>query len=241
MKRDYHRNFILNLIDSFNYAINGLITAVGTERNMKIHYAVAIFVLISSLFFDLSRVEYILLLTTISLVIIAELINTAIEKVVDMITEEYHPIAKIAKDIAAGAVLIAAVNSVAIGYLLFFDRIENVRSAVILRITNSPIHLTLVAILLVLVITIGLKALLKKYSIGTPLQGGAVSGHSSLAFCCATIISTMSDNIIITILAFIMALLVAESRVEGKIHTTLEVVSGGILGILIGVLIFQIF
>lgn len=241
MKRDYKKNFILNLIDSFNYAINGLITAVGTERNMKIHYTVAIFVLISSLFFDLSRVEYILLLITISLVIISELLNTAIEKVVDMVTEEYHPIAKIAKDISAGAVLIAAVNSVAIGYLLFFDRIDNVRSAVILRITNSPIHLTLVAILLVLVITIGLKALLKKYSIGTPLQGGAVSGHSSLAFCCATIISTMSDNIIITILAFIMALLVAESRVEAKIHSTLEVVSGGILGILVGVLIFQIF
>lgn len=241
MKRDYKPNFILNLIDSFNHAINGLITAVGTERNMKIHYGVALFVLVSSLFFNLSRVEYILLLITISLVIVAELFNTAIEKVVDMVTEEYHPLAKLAKDIAAGAVLIAAINSVAIGYLLFFDRLDSARSAVIMRITDSPTHLTLVAILLVLVITLGLKALLSRLSKGTPLQGGAVSGHSSLAFCCATIISTMSDNIIITILSFIMAILVGESRVEGKIHSTLEVVSGAILGILVGVLIFQIF
>lgn len=241
MKREYKSSFLLNLIDSFNYAIDGLIIAVGTERNIKIHYGAAIVVLISSLFFDLSRVEYMILLLTISLVIIAELLNTAIEKTVDMITEEYHPIAKIVKDIAAGAVLLAAVNSVAVGYLLFFDRIEVVRSVVILRITNSPTHLTLVAILLVLVLTVGLKALFHKFSKGTPLHGGAVSGHSSLAFCSATIISTMSENIIITILAFIMALLVAESRVEGKIHSTLEVVAGSVLGILVGILIFQIF
>ncbi|MFB0972603.1 MAG: diacylglycerol kinase, partial [Neofamilia sp.] len=62
MKRDYKQNFLLNLIDSFNYAINGLITAVGTERNIKIHYGTAIIVLFSSLFFDLSRVEYMILI-----------------------------------------------------------------------------------------------------------------------------------------------------------------------------------
>lgn len=240
MKRDYNKNIFLVLIDSFNYAINGLIIAVGTERNIKIHYGIAILVLFSSLFFNLSRVEYIVLLLTITLVIASELFNTAIEKTIDLITEEYHPLAKIVKDISAAAVLLAAINSIAVGYLLFFDRIEAVRNTVILRITNSPAHLTLIAILLVLVLTLGLKVLLEKYSKGTPLQGGAVSGHSSLAFCSATIISTMSDNIIVTILAYLMALLVAESRIEGKIHTTLEVVSGSLLGILVGVLIFQI-
>lgn len=240
MKRDYNKGFVLSLVDSFNYAINGLVTAVGTERNIKIHYGIAIIVLFSSLFFDLSRVEYIILLFTVTLVIVAELINTAIEKTIDLITEEYHPLAKVVKDIAAGAVLLAALNSIAVGYLLFFDRLDAVRNIVILRITNSPTHLTLIAILLVLVLTLGLKVILKRFSKGTYLHGGAVSGHSSLAFCCATIISTMSNNIIVTILAFIMALLVAESRVEGKIHSTLEVVGGSVLGILIGVLIFQI-
>ncbi|WP_054252320.1 diacylglycerol kinase [Neofamilia massiliensis] len=240
MKRDKNKNIILALIDSFNYAINGLIIAVETERNMKIHYSAALIVLFLSMFFNFSRVEYILLLLTISFVIVAELMNTAIEKTIDLVTEDYHPLAKVAKDIAAGGVLLAAINSVAVGYLLFFDRLDQVRSAVVLRITQSPSHLTLMAILLVLVITLGLKALLKGYSKGSHLQGGAVSGHSSLAFCCATIISTSADNTIITILAYIMALLVAESRVEGKIHSTLEVVAGSLLGILVGVLIFQI-
>lgn len=240
MKRDKNKNIVLALIDSFNFAINGLITAVEKERNIKIHYGVAILVLFSSLFFNLSRVEYIILLLTISFVIVAELMNTAIEKTIDLVSPEYHPLAKVVKDVAAGGVLLAAINSVAVGYLLFFDRLDEVRSIVLLRITNSSTHLTLIAILLVLVLTLGLKTILKRFSKGTHLQGGAVSGHSSLAFCCATIVSTMSDNIIVTILAFIMALLVAESRVEGKIHSTLEVVSGSVLGILIGVLIFQI-
>lgn len=241
MKRDYNKGFVLSLVDSFNFAINGLITAVGTERNIKIHYGAAIIILFSSLFFDLTRVEYMILLMTITLVIVTELINTAIEKTIDLITEEYHQLAKVVKDIAAGAVLLSAINAVAVGYLLFFDRLNSVRDVVILRITNSPTHLTLIAILLVLVLTLGFKVLFKKYSKGTHLHGGAVSGHSSLAFCAATIISTMSENIIITILAFVMALLVAESRIEGKIHSTIEVVVGSVLGLLIGVLIFQAF
>lgn len=241
MKRDYNKGFVLSLVDSFNFAINGLITAVGTERNIKIHYGAAIIILFSSLFFDLTRVEYMILLMTITLVIVTELINTAIEKTIDLITEEYHQLAKVVKDIAAGAVLLSAINAVAVGYLLFFDRLNSVRDVVILRITNSPTHLTLIAILLVLVLTLGFKVLFKKYSSGTHLHGGAVSGHSSLAFCAATIISTMSENIIITILAFVMALLVAESRIEGKIHSTIEVVVGSVLGLLIGVLIFQVF
>lgn len=241
MKRDYNKGFVLSLVDSFNFAINGLITAVGTERNIKIHYGAAIIILFSSLFFDLTRVEYMILLMTITLVIVTELINTAIEKTIDLITEEYHQLAKVVKDIAAGAVLLSAINAVAVGYLLFFDRLNSVRDVVILRITNSPTHLTLIAILLVLVLTLGFKVLFKKYSKGTHLHGGAVSGHSSLAFCAATIISTMSENIIITILAFVMALLVAESRIEGKIHSTIEVVVGSVLGLLIGVLIFQVF
>lgn len=241
MKRDYGKGFILSLVDSFNYAINGLITAVGTERNIKIHYGAAIVALFSSLFFDLTRVEYMVLLITITLVIAAELFNTAIEKTIDLITPEYNDLAKVVKDVSAAGVLIAALNSIAVGYLLFFDRLNAVRDVVILRITNSSTHLTLIAIILVLVLTLGLKVLLRKFSKGTHLHGGAVSGHSSLAFCAATIISTMTDNIIITILAFIMALLVAESRIEGKIHTTIEVVTGSVLGILVGILIFQIF
>lgn len=233
-------SLIQNLIDSFNYAIRGLITAVSEERNMKIHYAVALLVLFASLFFDLSKVEYMALFITVVLVIVSELFNTAIEKFVDLVSPEYNENAKIIKDVSAGAVLLTAINSVIVGFLLFFDKLDAIRTNTVLAITESPIFLTVIAIVLVTVITLGLKAAFSRYSSGTALQGGAVSGHTSVSFCAATIISTISDNLVVTILSYFMAFLVAESRIEGKIHSFYEVLAGGVLGTLIGVLIFQI-
>lgn len=240
MKNRDDNSFLHNLIDSFNYAINGIIVAVKSERNMKIHYLTAVLVLIVSLLFDLSRVEFLFLIFAISLVIITELINTAIEKTIDMVSPEYHKLAEISKDMAAGAVLIAALNSLVVAYVLFFDRLDALGRPLIFRINNSPTHLTVVAILLVLVLTLGLKALLRKKSPGTHLHGGAVSGHASLAFCSATIISLLAENTIITILAYILALLVGQSRIEGRIHSVVEVIFGGLLGVLVGILIFQV-
>ncbi len=239
MKRE-NKSTGLRLIDSFNYAINGVITAVETERNMKIHYTVAILVLLSSLFFNFNRTEFMLLFFTISLVIISELFNTAIEKTIDLVSPDYHPLAKIVKDIAAGAVFIAAMNSLVVGYMLFFERLSTMGDILLLKITNSPMHMTIIAIMLVLIFTIGLKIAFKHLSHGTHLHGGAFSGHSALAFCSATIISTIAANTIVTFLAYIMALLVAESRVEGRIHTVAEVIAGGVMGLLVGVLIFQV-
>ncbi|MFY9612400.1 MAG: diacylglycerol kinase [Tissierellaceae bacterium] len=228
-----------SIIDSFNYAVSGIILSLKTERNMLIHYIIAILVLGLSLFFDFTRVEFLLLLFAISLVLTLEMINTAIEKTVDMVTKEYHPYARIAKDISAGAVLIASVNALIVGYLLFFDRLSAFSEGMIFKIKKSPVHLTFIALLLVVLLTIGLKA--KYYrGRGTHFQGGMVSGHSAVAFCVAAIISFLVENILVISLAFGLALLVAESRVEGKIHTLIEVVLGGVLGIIVAILAFQI-
>src|SRR5690554_939370 len=228
-----------SIIDSFNYAVSGIILSLKTERNMLIHYIIAILVLGLSLFFDFTRVEFLLLLFAISLVLTLEMINTAIEKTVDMVTKEYHHYARIAKDISAGAVLIASVNALIVGYLLFFDRLSAFSEGMIFKIKKSPVHLTFIALLLVVLLTIGLKA--KYYrGRGTHFQGGTVSGHSAVAFCVAAIISFLVENILVISLAFGLALLVAESRVEGKIHTLIEVVLGGVLGIIVAILAFQI-
>ncbi|MFY9214860.1 MAG: diacylglycerol kinase [Tissierellaceae bacterium] len=228
-----------SIIDSFNYAVSGIILSLKTERNMLIHYIIAILVLGLSLFFDFTRVEFLLLLFAISLVLTLEMINTAIEKTVDMVTKEYHPYARIAKDISAGAVLIASVNALIVGYLLFFDRLSAFSEGMIFKIKKFPVHLTFIALLLVVLLTIGLKA--KYYrGRGTHFQGGTVSGHSAVAFCVAAIISFLVENILVISLAFGLALLVAESRVEGKIHTLIEVVLGGVLGIIVAILAFQI-
>ncbi len=227
---------VRKLIDSFNYAISGLIYALRTQRNMRIHFALALIALIFSILFNVSKVELLILFFTISLVIIAEMINTAVEAVVDMYTRRYHPLAKIAKNVAAGAVLFAAINSIIVGYLIFIDDLTPVTLELFNQIRQSPTHLTFVS----LVITIFLVIIGKSWNgKGTPLRGGMPSGHSAIAFSLATAIALMSDNALVATLVLLMALLVAQSRVESGIHSIFEVISGGLLGLLITILIFQ--
>lgn len=228
-----------SIISSFNYAVSGIILALRTERHMRVHYGIAIFVILLSLFFDFSRTEFLLLLFAISLVIVAEMINTALERVVDLITQDYHPLARLVKDVSAGAVLVAAINSIIVGYLLFFDRLSNYSELLFVKIRRSPIHLTFVALLLVVLLTIGLKSKFYRGR-GTHFQGGTVSGHAAISFAIATIVAFLAHRMLITTLGFVLAFLVAESRVEGKIHSVLEVVLGAVLGILVGIFVFQI-
>ena len=107
------------LAKSFYYAIEGILYVVKNERNMQIHTAVAIFAVIAGCWFRISVHDWIVISITIGGVFSLELINTAIEKTIDLITESHHPLAKIAKDAAAGAVLIYAVVSVIVGILIF--------------------------------------------------------------------------------------------------------------------------
>lgn len=228
-----------NLIESFNHAVNGIISGLKTERNLKIHFSVAFIVVLISLFCDFTRTELLILIFSISFVLMAELFNTAIERVVDLIKEEYHPLARLAKDVAAGAVLVSAVNAIIVGYLLFFDGFVPVTNLVLHKIRNSPIYLTFIAIVLVVIVTLFAKAKFYRGR-GTPFQGGTVSGHSAISFCIATIVSFIADNMLVSTLAFILAFFVAESRIEGKIHSLFEVIMGALLGIFIGILVFQV-
>lgn len=106
---------------AFGYAWQGIVHAVKTQRNFRFHIAAAVYVTAFSLFYELTRGEYALLMLTFSSVISAELINTAIEAAVDLCSPEKNKLAKIAKDAAAGAVLVTAVFAVIVGVLLFGD------------------------------------------------------------------------------------------------------------------------
>ena len=225
-------------IDSFNYAIEGIIYAVRTQRNMKIHLVVASLVLIFSLFFDFSKIEMLILFLTITLVVVLELVNTAIEATIDVTANYYHPLAKIAKNVAAGAVLISAINAMAIGYLLFFDRLSPITNMVLIKIKQSDTTVVFICLLLVTIVTVVIKAI---YGEGTPLKGGMPSGHSALSFGAATAISLLTKDILIVTLCYFLALLVAQSRVEAKIHTVYQTIIGAIYGILITILIFKLF
>jgi diacylglycerol kinase len=107
------------LARSFGWAISGINYAFSTQKNMKIHGLAAVVVLIAGLVVGLSQIEWAVISLTVFLVLAAETINTAIEKTVDLVTDNYHPLAKAAKNLAAGAVLITAINALVIALLIF--------------------------------------------------------------------------------------------------------------------------
>ena len=120
-----------NFIDAWKNAINGIIYATTTQGNIKKQLIIAVAVVIISLFFNLNKAEFLIFLFTIILIIFAEMVNTAIETVVDLYVDVYHPKAKIAKDVAAGGVVITAINAIIVAYFLFFDKISDMGIAFI--------------------------------------------------------------------------------------------------------------
>ncbi len=226
------------LTDSFNYAIEGLKHSLRTQRNMRIHLAAGIVVITLGMVLSLDRIDFILLLSAVTLVLVAEMFNTAIELAVDIFTKEFHHMAKMAKDIAAGCVFITAVYAVIVGYLIFFKTAKVIDiSDVFIKIRQSPWHITAIALMLIVGIVIGLKTLLHK---GTPLRGGMPSGHSAVGFSIFTVTAFLSDDIMVTGLVFLMAAQLAASRIRKGLHTIWDVLAGSAIGILATIVIFQL-
>ena len=229
-----------SVIESFNFAIEGVIHVLRTQRNMRLHFAAAVAVIDVAVAVGVSKLELSVLLISIAFVLVAEMINTAIEGTIDAATTSFDPMAKLAKDIAAGAVLIASVNAVAVGYLVFAGKAANKTTDVLDRVRNAPAQITLVALVLTVIIVIATKAWTGR---GTPLRGGLPSGHAAVAFAgwmAATYIVNDSQRFVVSALTFIMALLVAQTRVESGVHSALEVAYGGALGALVTLAVFQL-
>jgi len=170
------------------------------------------------------------------------MINTAVEAAIDVATTAFDPLAKLAKDIVAGAVLIATVNAVAVGYLIFSEQVGDRGSRLLERISNSPPHVTLITLVLTGIFVIAMKAFTQR---GTPLRGGWPSGHAAIAFAgwmlVTLILEDYEHRFLISTLVFIIALLVAQTRVESGIHSSLEVIYGAALGTLLALAVFQFF
>jgi len=109
------------LYDSVKDALRGILHVLRSERNMRIHVVCGLVVLVSAKLLGVPDLELMILVLTIGVMFVAELINTAFEEVVNLITPEYHPLAGIIKSVAAGAVLVAAITALCIGYLVFRD------------------------------------------------------------------------------------------------------------------------
>jgi diacylglycerol kinase (ATP) len=231
-----------SVLESFNYAFEGIIHALRTQRNMRIHFLIAAVVLVVAFAAGVTKLELIALLLSISFVLIAEMINTAIEGAIDVATTSFDPMAKLAKDMAAGAVLIATVNAVAVGYLIFSEQLSRPSSRLLNKVKDAPVDLTLIALVLTILVVIATKALTGS---GTPLRGGLPSGHAAVAFAgwmAATwVLADSRHRFLISTLTFLMALLVGQTRIESGVHSTLEVVYGGLLGSLLTLVLFQLF
>lgn len=226
------------ITDSFNYAIEGILYAVRTQRNMRIHLIVTLLVLTACFFYDISKVELLIITITITLVLVCEMINTAIESAIDATTNFYHPLAKIAKNTAAGAVLISAINAILVGYIIFFDKLTSINYKLLYKVKSSNPYTIFILIILVCIITIIVKAF---FGEGTPLKGGMPSGHSAIAFSLATTIALITEEPLSIMLSYLLAFIVAQSRVDSDVHSVYEVFVGGIMGVLVTILLFKIF
>jgi diacylglycerol kinase (ATP) len=229
------------LVDSFNFAFEGIIHVLRTQRNLRIHFAVAVAVLILALIVNVTKMELIALLISVTFVLIAEMLNTAVEAAIDIATTSFDPMAKLAKDIAAGAVLIAAINAIAVGYIVFSSKVADRSSNLLDRLRHEPSELTLVALVLTIIVVIATKAYTGR---GTPLRGGVPSGHAAVAFAgwmAATYAAGDSHRFLVSSIALIMAILVAQTRVESGVHSALEVTYGALVGALATLVVFQVF
>jgi diacylglycerol kinase len=117
------KNLLKEEKDSFGHAFRGLFYTWETQRHLRVHLALAALAVLLGLVLRIGATEWALLALTIALVLSLELLNTVVEAVVDLVTSDYHPLARVAKDVAAGAVLVSAIGGVAVGAFLFIPRL----------------------------------------------------------------------------------------------------------------------
>src|SRR5213075_1931534 len=143
-----------SILDSFNWAFEGIIHVLRTQRNLRIHFAIAIAVIAAAAALGVDRIELIVLLLAIAFVLVAEMVNSAIEGAIDVSTTSFDPNAKLAKDVAAGAVLISSATAVAVGYLVFAHAAAHRSARLLDRIRDAPAEITLTALVIVILVVI---------------------------------------------------------------------------------------
>lgn len=225
-------------IQSANYAIEGILHAARTQRHLRYHLYVAVAVLLLSVFLSLTRTEFIAISIVVMIVLATELMNTALESAIDLFSLDFHPKAKAAKDVAAGAVLVTAFGALVVGYVILYPAVNRVLSEGLRHVRHNKSEIALVAFIIVTILVLLTKALTGQ---GTPLRGGLPSGHSAVAFSIWMSVVFISGSVAVSLLVAVLALAIATSRVVLKVHSAWEVILGGFLGISVTFLLFLVF
>ena len=227
-----------DMLKPFRVAMDGIAYTFKTQRHMRFHLYMVLVAILVGVSMHLGLRELLVLLLMITLVILAEMFNSAIEATVDLIQPSYHPLAKFAKDISAGAVLITSVMTLVVASLLFLgeSRWEQIMTNLTSESVGTPYLWRIVlGMLMLMVIVIVGKGLGKR---GQVLRGGLVSGHSAFAFFFAMAAIFVSDNAVVSAIAILLAAIVAQSRWEAKIHTIVEICLGAGVGVVLGLVLF---
>jgi diacylglycerol kinase (ATP) len=225
-------------IKSANHAIEGILHGTKTQRHLRYHFLSAAAVLFFSYMVGVSHGELIIISLAVILVLGAEMMNSAIEAVVDLVSPDYSEKARIAKDIAAGAVLITAFGAALLGYVVLFPYVKTIFSEGFHVAKHSKEEISLIAFILVVIAVIITKAYFGK---GLPLSGGMPSGHSAIAFSVWVSVTFITENVYISMLCFLLAVWIAQSRLAVRAHTIWEVTLGAVIGATLTFLLFRLF
>lgn len=227
-----------NLMRPFRVALSGIVHTFRTQRHMRIHLFVTLATLIGAVILNLRMREVLILLFMITIVLVAEMFNSAIEATVDLISPQYHPLAKFAKDIAAGAVLISTILALVVGLLIAVG--DDNWEALKLLFAGRPVELPIAWRILMGIVAVFITVVVGKAfgERGTVLQGGLVSGHAAYGFFFATCIIFVTGNVLVSALAILLAGIIAQSRWEAKVHSVMELTLGAAVGSILGILFF---
>ncbi|HOF34173.1 MAG TPA: diacylglycerol kinase [Spirochaetota bacterium] len=228
----------LKFVKSLNYAIEGILHAAKTQRHVRIHFLVIIILLIVCFLLGVQKNDFIIVSLIAALVIISEIFNSAVETLVDMVSPRKNEMARVTKDMAAGAVLISAGTAIIAAFYILLPYLESfcMNGFKIIKHQNGDIALS--AMMIVTLSVIMIKSYFGK---GTPLRGGMPSGHSALSF--SAIVSALYslDSIIAVSIIIFIGLVISLSRIVQKIHTPLEVFAGMLTGATITWGMFMVF
>jgi diacylglycerol kinase (ATP) len=226
-----------NWLGSLNCAVEGVLLAARSQRNMRAHILAGVLVVVLAWGGGSSPAEFAVLLLAIGMVIAAEVFNSAIEQVVDLLSPAFSEKARHAKDMAAGAVLVAALAAVFAGVVVFYPHAQRVIERGLARVGASPLPLAVATLGLSLAATVLLKVRVGR---GAPLRGGMPSGHSAVAFAVWGLLSLLTRDPLVVMLVFLLAVMVSHSRMLMEIHSLAEVVVGALIGSSLALLVYRL-
>jgi diacylglycerol kinase len=212
---------------SFRFAYEGLKYALSTQRNLKFHFFAAFLALFAALYFRLPKMEIIIILLAVTLMIVTELINTAIEKTVDLAMPDIHPLAKIAKDVAAASVLVSAVFAAVTGMIVFYEPIDRLfqEHGLLQARAVGPGSVWIVLSLAVLTVVV----------VETRFADGGrfvrPSLISAFAFAVATVITIATTVTLVSLLAYTLALLATLILYDKQSRSFPSLMFGAAIGI----------